>query len=72
MTKHQKKAKVGKNRFAGFNLITDTESGLITFGTNVWVRKSPFGVIVVFPTGETLKILPEDEINSSPLNRKTK
>jgi hypothetical protein len=49
------------DRFPGFELVTGPESGVETFGTNVWVRKEPFGVIIVFPAGQTLKILPEEE-----------
>lgn len=60
----------GKNRFPDFELITTPESNIVTFGTNVWVRKSPFGVIIVFPAGQILKILPEEECTSSP--KKTK
>lgn len=50
------------NKYSGFELITTSESGIITFGTNVWVRKEPMGVIISFPTGQVLKILPEEEI----------
>lgn len=49
-------------RFPDFELVTKKEDGVVTFGTNVWVRKEPMGVIIVFPTGSILKILPEEEI----------
>lgn len=54
-----------KERFPGFELVTGPEKEIVTFGTNVWVRKDPFGVIIVFPTGHTLKILPQEEINET-------
>lgn len=58
--KKKKQKKI--DRFPGFELITTKESEIITFGTNVWVRREPFGVIITFPAGQTLKILPEEEI----------
>ncbi len=59
-----KKVKSKKvDRFPGFTRIETEKEGIVNFGTNVWYRTDPFGVIIVYPTGQILKILPQDEIN---------
>lgn len=37
---------------------------VITFGTNVWIRKDKRALIIVFPAGQELHFKPEEEINN--------
>ena len=50
-----KKRKLKILNLEGYKLITDPKSGLITFGTHVWVRQKPFEVIIQFPAWDVLK-----------------
>lgn len=45
-------------RFPDYTLVTTKESGIITFGTNVWIRKDKLALIIVFPTGQELHFRP--------------
>lgn len=45
-----------------YDLITTPESGVVTFGTNVFVRKDRQALIIVFPAGQELHFAPEQEI----------
>ena len=58
MTTKQKKK---KERYPDFDLITTPESGIITFGTNVWIRKDKQAIKIVFPTGQEFTFAPIDE-----------
>ena len=54
--------KIRNPRFADYDLITTPESGVITFGTNVWIRKDKKALRIVFPAGQELTFCPEEEI----------
>ena len=48
-------------RFPDYDLITTPESGIITFGTNLFLRKDKRGLIIVFPAGQELHFAPEND-----------
>lgn len=50
-----------KERFPGYKLVTTPESGVVTFGTNVWVRDDNAAIRIVFPTGNQLHFFPKIE-----------
>jgi hypothetical protein len=56
------KKKKEKSRFSDFDLITTKKLGIITFGTNVFLRKDKLALKIVFPCGEILDFKPEEEI----------
>ena len=58
-----KKNKKKNPRFPDYDLITAPESGLITFGTNVWLRKDGQALIIIFPAGQELHFAPADELD---------
>jgi len=53
-----KKNKTSK-RFPNYEKI-DTDN-VVTFGTNVWIRKDKKALIIVFPAGQELHFSPEIE-----------
>lgn len=44
--------------FKGYSRV-DT-GDVVTFGTTVWKKDDGFGIIIVFPTGQTMKYSDED------------
>ena len=53
-----------KSRFPDYELVDMTD--VVTFGTNVWIRKDKKALIIVFPTGQQLHFKPEEEIPTNP------
>ena len=49
-------------RFPNYELVDTSE--IVTFGTNVWIRKDKQALIIVFPCGNELHFKPEYEINA--------
>jgi len=56
-----KKAKT--SRFSDYELVEMKD--VVTFGTNVWIRKDRRALIIVFPAGNELHFKPEDEIEKA-------
>lgn len=50
-----------KPRYPDYELVTTKESGVVTFGTNVWIRKDRQALIIVFPAGQEIHFKPEEE-----------
>ena len=50
------------SRFPDYELVTTKEKEIVTFGTNVWIRKDKRALIIVFPAGQELHFKPEEEI----------
>ena len=55
-----KKIKI-QNRFPDYNLITTPESGVVTFGTNLFLRKDKRAIKIVFPAGQIVTFAPLDK-----------
>lgn len=49
-----------QNRFPDYDIVE--MEGVVSFGTNVWIRKDKLALAIVFPCGQTLHFKPEDEI----------
>ena len=55
------------SRFPDYDLVDLKE--VITFGTNVWVRKDKLALVIVFPCGNQLHFKPEDEIKLDKISK---
>ena len=64
MKKESKKVK----RFIDYERIEMKD--VVTFGTNVWIRKDRRALIIVFPAGQELHFKPEWEIADERLEFK--
>ena len=53
------------NRFPDYDLVTTPESGVVTFGTNLFLRKDKLAIKIVFPTGQIFTFCPEEEIKTA-------
>ena len=65
MKKKTKKIK----RYPDYDLVTTKDCGVITFGTNVWIRKDRRALMIKFPAGQILHFKPEDELSTPPLDK---
>ena len=54
-----------KPRFPDYDLVTTPEREIITFGTNVWLRKDSKAIKIVFPCGDEMTFAPMDEIRKT-------
>lgn len=51
-----------QKRFPDYEIVDLNERGIISFGTNVWIRNDKRALVIVFPCGQELYFKPEDEI----------